>query len=110
MHAQDARATTHRMPELSGAKSITWRSLLLGTIAVIAVCGLTPLNDLILNDTSLNAGFMPLGAVLILFVLVVGINAPLHKWFPSAALSTGELAIIVLMTLIACSLPNWGLM
>ena len=98
------------MAELGSPKSITWRSLLLGTLAVIAVCGLTPLNDLILNDTSLTAGFMPLGAVLILFMLVVCINAPLHRWLPRYALSTPELAIVVLMTLVASSLPNWGLM
>jgi hypothetical protein len=94
----------------SGSSGVTWRSILLGTISVIAVCGLTPLNDLTVNDTSLCAGYMPLAAVLILFLLVVGINAPLHRWFPRRALRSGELAVIVLMTLVACGLPNWGLM
>src|SRR3954451_24292936 len=98
------------MAELSETKSTTFRSVLLGTISAIVICAMTPLNDLILNDTSLTAGFMPLGAVLMLFVLVVCINAPLHRWFPNRALRTPELAIIVLMTLVASSLPNWGLM
>ena len=72
------------MAELGSPKSITWRSLLLGTLAVIAVCGLTPLNDLILNDTSLTAGFMPWrGADP--FHAVVCINAPLHRWLPRCA-------------------------
>src|SRR3989442_8781272 len=91
-------------------RSITWRSILIGIICVIAVCALTPLNDLTVNDTSLCSGFMPLVAVLILFLVVVGLNAPLHRWFPKRALRSGELAVIVLMTLVACSLPNWGLM
>ena len=38
------------------------------------------------------------------------INGSLHRWFPRRALRSGELAVIVLMTLVACSLPNWGLM
>src|SRR5688572_24721126 len=74
------------------SRSITWRSLLVGTVAVILVCGLTPLNDLTLSDTSLAAGFLPLAAVLLSFLLVVGINAPLHRWAPAHALTTGELA------------------
>src|SRR5262249_48934840 len=48
--------------------------------------------------------------VLVLFVLVVLINAPLHRWAPAQALSTGELAVIVCMTLVSCALPAWGLM
>ncbi len=90
--------------------AITLRSVLLGLIAVVVVCAVTPFNDYVLSNTSLTAGFMPLGMVLILFVLVVGINGTLHRWFPRRALGTGELAIIVLMTLVACSLPNWGMM
>src|SRR6476646_11602249 len=89
---------------------ITRRSLVIGTLCVVAVCGVTPLNDLIFNDTSLAAGFVPLAAVLIAFLLVVGVNAPLHRWFPSQALATNELAVILMMTLVACSIPNWGLM
>src|SRR6478752_1306231 len=94
----------------SQPKSVTWRSLALGTVAALIVCGLTPLNDFVLSDTSLVAGFVPLAAVLILFALVVGINAPLHRWAPRRALNTGELAVVVLLTLVACGLPNWGLM
>jgi hypothetical protein len=91
-------------------RAITARSVLVGTAAVILVCALSPLNDLILSDTSLTAGFVPLAAVLISFLLVVGINGPLHCWAPRYALGTGELAVVLLMTLVACSIPNWGLM
>ena len=90
-------------------RGVTWRSLLLGAVAAVAICMLTPLNDLIVSDTSLCAGFMPLGGVLVLFLLVIAINGPLHRWLPRHALASGELAVILLMTLVACSLPNWGL-
>jgi len=99
-----------RIAEERKGKSITFRSVLIGVFATLFVAGVAPLNDTILSDTSLAAEFMPLSVVLILFFLVVGVNAPLHRWAPRKALSSGELAVILLMTLCACSLPNWGLM
>src|SRR5262245_13208410 len=104
----DDRDVSHIAPPRSG--SITPRSLLIGTIAALLICGLTPFNDYVLSDTNLTAGFMPLGAILIEFFLIVGINAPLHKLAPRWALSGGELAVIVLMTLVSCGIPSWGLM
>jgi hypothetical protein len=92
------------------ARRVTWRSLLLGTAAVVAVAALSPYNDYALSNTSAVAGFLPLAAVVILFVLIVAINAPLHRWAPSRALSPAELAVILLMVLVACGLTNWGLM
>jgi hypothetical protein len=91
-------------------RAVTWRSVLLGTIAVAIVCGLTPYNDFVLSDTSFTAGYLPLSAVLVAFILVVGINAPLHAFLPRHALSQRELALVVLMLLLACGLPSWGLM
>ena len=91
-------------------RGITFRSLFVGTLCVIAVCAGTPLNDLIVSDTSLVAGFLPLAAVLLTFILVVGVNAPLHRWAPRHALRTGELGVVLLMTLVSCGIPNWGLM
>jgi hypothetical protein len=93
-----------------GTRSITRRSILVGTLCVFAVCAGTPFNDLIFSDTSLVAVFLPLAAVLLTFILVVGVNAPLHRWAPRHALRTGELAIALLMTLVACGVANWGLM
>jgi hypothetical protein len=90
--------------------AVTLRSILLGVFTVLIVCSLTTFNDFVLSNTSLTAGFLPVGLVLVLFILVVGVNGSLHRWLPQRALSTGELAVIVLMTLVACSIPNWGLM
>ena len=98
------------IPAKTTERSITFRSLFVGTLCVIAVCAGTPINDLILSDTSLVSGFLPLAAVLVAFIVVVGINGPLHRWAPRHALRRGELAIVLLMTLISCGIPNWGLM
>src|SRR5437660_255705 len=83
-------------------RSITWRSLLLGTLAAIGICTLVPYNDYALSDTRPIAGYLPQAAVLVLFLLVVVINAPLHRFAPGKALSSGEMAVVVLMTLLAC--------
>jgi hypothetical protein len=46
--------------------------------------------------------------VLVAFILVVFINAPLHKFAPRHALRQNELAVVLLMTLASCGIPNWG--
>ncbi|MDB5326065.1 MAG: hypothetical protein JWM57_1634 [Phycisphaerales bacterium] len=105
-------------PDLSSAAvsaaesrpGVTWRSVLLGTLAVILVCGLTPLNDFVLTDSSLCAGFLPLIAIVIEFLLIVVFNSFLHRFAGRHALGSRELAVIGMMTLAACSIPNWGLM
>jgi hypothetical protein len=95
---------------LAAGRGITFRSVVIGVLAVVAVCVVTPLNDFIFSDTSLAAGFVPLAGVLLAFFLVIAVNGPLHKWAPRHALAPGELAVVMLMTLVACSIPNWGLM
>src|SRR4051812_10321198 len=82
------------------------RSLLIGTLPVAGICALVPYNDFVLSDTSLAAGYLPLAAIVVLFVLAM-LNAPLRRFAPHFALSGRELAAITLMTLIGCALPNW---
>jgi hypothetical protein len=96
---------------LSASESppVTARSVAIGSIATVLICSLTPYNDNVLSDNSLTAGFLPLAAVLVQFLLIVLINAPLHRYAPRHALRTPELAIVLLMTSIACSFPSWGL-
>lgn len=88
---------------------MTFRSVAIGLLATALVCGLSPVNDILFTDTNLTAGYLPLSLVLIEFFLIVAVNAPLHRFAPRWALTGGELGVIVLMTLVACSLPSWGL-
>ncbi len=74
------------------------------------MCALVPLNDFVYSDTSLAAGFFPLAVVLLQLVIVLLINAPLRRFAPRLAFSTGELAVVLMMLLVGASLPNWGLM
>lgn len=103
--AMDDPPLSHPTERRSG-----WRGILVGAIGVVLICGLTPINDFAFSDTSLSAGYLPVGAVLVLFLLVVAINAPLHRFAPRQALTMRELGIVTLMLMIGSSFPNWGMM
>src|SRR5262245_59586969 len=77
--------------EATAVRAITWRSVLLGMAGVVLICGLTPYNDYALNNTFLVGNNLPLGLVMLLFMITVLINAPLSRWRPQAALSSGEI-------------------
>ena len=52
---------------------ITARSVLLGSLAVCLVCGLTPYNDYVVANTFLVGNYLPPALVLSFFVLVVAV-------------------------------------
>ena len=89
---------------------ITWRSVILGTLAVCLVCGFTPYNDFVVANTFFIGGYLPLVLVITFFILIVVVNGPLHRWTPRHALTSGELAVVMLMMLFSCSIPTQGLM
>jgi hypothetical protein len=90
--------------------AISWRSIGLGLCGVIFICGLTPYNDYALNNTFLVGNNLPIGVVMLTFLFVLCVNTPLRRWSPSRALSAGELAVALSMTLVSCALPSSGLM
>jgi hypothetical protein len=91
-------------------RAVTVRSVLIGLLGVILVCGLTPYNDFAMSNTFLVGNFLPIGVVLILLVLLLLVNGPLLTFAPSHALREGELVVALGMMLAACSLPSSGLM
>src|SRR5436305_11347241 len=98
------------LSEASPPAAITFRSLLLGLLGVVLICGLTPYNDYALNNTFLVGNNLPLVAVMLLFAFVLLVNAPLSRFAPGRAFTSGELTVAFTMALIACSLPSSGLM
>src|ERR1700722_19664221 len=90
-------------------RRVTWRSMLLGSLGVGLVCGLTPYNDYVCANTYIVANYLPIVIVVTFFLLTVILNGPLHRFAPRYALSSGELAIILLMMLVSCGLPSQGL-
>lgn len=91
-------------------RPITWRSVTLGLAGVVAINVLTPFNNLVLGNTDMVGSYLPTGLTLLLFMFVLLVNAPLHRWFPRRALSSGELAVAFAMALVSCALPFVGLM
>jgi hypothetical protein len=89
---------------------ITLRCVLLGAILVTFVGLITPYNDYVVYNTLTTGGFFPPAVVLTLFVLVLLVNAPLHKLAPRHAFSTTELTVILGMMLVGCAVPGQGMM
>jgi len=89
---------------------LTVRSFVIGSAVVAFVCGLAPYNDYVVANTWMIGSYLPPALTLTFFILIVLINAPLHRFAPSRALRSGELAVIMGMLLVSCSLPGQGLM
>src|SRR5436190_10554815 len=90
--------------------AISVRSVALGLLGTIVICGLTPYNDYALNNTFLIGNNLPLGVVMVLFLFIVFVNAPLSRFFPNRAFTAGEITVAFSMTLVSCALPSSGLM
>jgi hypothetical protein len=88
---------------------VNWRSAGLGLLGVVFICGLTPFNTYIVNNTDLVGNHLPVGLVMFFLLFVLLINAPLRRWWPGRALSSGELAVALGMMLVSCTLPSVGL-
>ena len=81
-----------------------------GLVGVVYLAALTPFNDSVVGNTFLVGNFLPTGVLLFLGVLLLVFNAPLRKLRPRWALSSGELAVILGMMLVAGAIPGSGLM
>jgi hypothetical protein len=94
----------------STRRAINLRSILLGLLGIVFVCGLTPYSDYALNNTPLVGNNLPLGLTVATLLFALLINAPLLRWAPRRAFTSGEIAVAFTMTLMSCALPSRGLM
>ncbi len=85
---------------------MTIRSILLGFLGVIGVCGFTFINDRILKQTFLIGNNLPVCVYGSLIIIAVAINPLLRR----LRLRPGELSVALLITLAACCIPGSGLM
>lgn len=97
-------------PPPSPARSFTARAVLLACVLVCIVAAVTPYNDYVVGNSFLIGSFLPTIVVLMFVMLVPLANALLHRFAPTRAFSSGELAVIMLMLLVACSIPAQGLL
>ncbi len=90
--------------------AVNWRSILLGFLGVLFICGLTPYNNYALNNTDLVGSLLPTGLLFFFALFIFAVNAPLYRWQPRYAFTSGELGLALAMTLVSCTLPAGGLM
>lgn len=85
------------------------RSVIIGFLGAAVICGFTYFNDFVLHQTFLVGNHFPLVVYgpLLLFLLF---NAGLFAIKENFAFTGKELAIIVGMTLVSCTIPSSGLM
>ena len=98
------------MQLLKGSFFMSIRSVIIGFLGVIVLCGFTFFNDMVIRGTFLVGNFLPISILgtVILFVLI---GNPLLRLFGQKAPLTGrELAVIIGMVLFVCFIPGRGFM
>ena len=90
---------------------MTVRAVMLGLIGALALAAVAYLNDQVVALEILTAGsLLPISVFSLLFVLVIGINPLLYLLGAKRRLRPGELAVIVLLMLVACSVSSRGML
>ena len=90
---------------------MTWRAVIIGLLGSFFIAGAGFINDRILELESFNNGHqLPIIVVGTLFVVVVAINPLLVRLGERWAFRPAELAVIVVLAMVACSIPGRGLM
>ncbi len=90
---------------------MTWRALILGVSCSLFIAGAGYVNDRLLDLESFNSGHqLPVIVLGTLFLVVAGLNPLFWRWHRRLALSSSELALIVTLAMVACSIPGRGLM
>ncbi len=82
------------------------RSIVLGLLGAISVCGASFFNDRILRQTFLVGNSMPVSVYGMLIVFVALIN----PWLGKRRFTAGELTVIMAITLASCPVPGSGLL
>ena len=85
---------------------MTIRSILLGLLGAVFICGTTYFNDRVLHQTDMIGNNLPVSVYGILILFLLGVAPLLGK----RSLRGKELAVIMTLTLAACCIPGSGLL
>jgi len=91
-------------------EAVNLRSVILGLVGVVFINSLNAFNITVLSNSDLIGGSLPTGLLLFLMLFVILINAPLRRFAPRYAFSSGELAVALGMILVSCAVAFLGLM
>ena len=90
--------------------SFTPRAIVVGTLLAVGINLVTPYNDFVVANTFFVGSYLPMAMILAVFLLVIVGNSLYRLASPTRAYRTGEMSVVLLMLLVACSFPSQGLM
>jgi hypothetical protein len=86
---------------------MTWRAVVLGAVAAGALCSLTFLNNYVLKQTTLIGNSLP-ASIFGGLIVAAALNLLIHRFGKRWAFTGAELAVIMAMSLTACTVPAYG--
>ncbi len=89
---------------------MTIRAVLLGLLGAAFIAATGYINDMVLGLTPMVGNHLPIIVFGLVIVFALAVNPLVSLIHPNAPLKHGELATIVALLLVACSIPGAGLM
>ncbi|MBN1868847.1 hypothetical protein JW916_16330 [Candidatus Sumerlaeota bacterium] len=83
---------------------------LLGLLGSLFIWIATPYHNFVINGSFISDSFLPIAALFVMFVFVLGLNPLLRVLVPRFALSQRQLALVLGIMLIASVIPGQGLL
>jgi len=109
--ARAAESRPHSRPEappITRRSGLTPRAVVVTILLIPPLCLATHHSELVLNGNTISGNFPPMGAVLMLLLLVSLGNTILARLVPRAALSRQELLLIYSGLVVAGGMPSFG--
>jgi hypothetical protein len=108
LHEIPLRGAADQPRSQRGRCAVNARSILLGLAITAAIAALAPYNDLLVANTFLIGGTMPIGLLVAFLLLVLLVNSSARRWSPRLALTGGELGVALAIGLVGCAVPAVG--
>ncbi|MBN1675580.1 MAG: hypothetical protein JXR37_31350 [Kiritimatiellae bacterium] len=85
-------------------------AILLGFVGALFIWIVTPYNNLVVGNRGIGDSYLPVYAMFVTLLLILLINPLLRRFARPLALERGQLAVILAILLVACSIPGYGLL
>ena len=89
---------------------MTRRAVIIGFTCRTLIAGFGYLNDWVFRLNHIAGNHFPISVFGGLVLFSLGLNPLLRRVFPRAALKRSELAVVMALTLVGCTIPGSGLM
>lgn len=87
---------------------LTWRACAAGIAGVAILCVVTPYLDLVQQGSGIVANHLPIGVMFLFLLWLVVVNPLLRALRDEWAFTRSELAVFLIMLLVASSIPSMG--